>query len=498
MDRAAGSQAFTVSGVLPHLAVQADLGPPRSEIGVGALMPWAGRLWMVTYVAHKRRSGTGSGLYEITSDLTVTKRPESCDGTYANRFVHWESNQLFIGPHVIDADRRVRTIDSLRDIRVTAVMDHLTDPERFVYVLGMEGEFFEVDVRNLSVKMLFDLTEELALPADAQPHFKAGFTGQGRTVVCNNTYDNAEFLGLRSAGRLAEWDGGDWRIVERNPFYEVHGRKRLGGVVYAVGWDRASVLLKALVAGEWQTYRLPKSSQNYDHLWQDEWPRIREIEHERFLMDSHGQFYELSPHAWGGADRDSAGTSDDGGDAGAGETGSQDFPTETRDAGAGGRVWGVRPISRHLWVISDFCNFRGMLMMGTNQVTPFSGDNVLAGEPDAGVWAGKTDDLWSYGKPGGWGGPWWKSDVTAGAPSDPYLMTGFEHKCLHLQNHDSASVEFAVEVDFLGDGSWVLYDELTVAGGAYRYLAFPDAFGAHWIRVIPSADVRATAYLTYT
>lgn len=32
------------SGVMPHLAQVADLGPPRSEIGVGCLMPWADKL----------------------------------------------------------------------------------------------------------------------------------------------------------------------------------------------------------------------------------------------------------------------------------------------------------------------------------------------------------------------------------------------------------------------------------------------------------------------
>ncbi len=476
---------LNVSGVFPHLAVQADLGPPRTEIGVGGLMPWAERLWMVTYVAHTRRSGSGSGLYEIDPQLAATRRPESRDGTYANRYIHFESNQLFIGPHVIDAGRRVRTIEPLVDCRLTAVMDHLHDPEHKVYVLTMEGELFEVDVHTLAVKQLFDLTRELELPAGAQPHFKAGFTGQGRVIVANNTHDNHEFLGLRAAGRLAEWDGGSWRILERNPFYEVHGRRRMGGLVYAVGWDRASVLLKTLVAGGWETYRLPKASQNYDHMWQDEWPRIREVEHERFLMDAHGQWFELSPHAWGGASI-------------AQKAETQDFPTATADAGPGGRIWGVRPISRHLWVVSDFCNFRGMLVLGTNQVSPFNGDNVLAAEPDSGLWLGKTDDLWSWGKPAGWGGPWWDTEVVAGKPSDPFLMTGFEHKCLHLRARAERTVRFAVEVDFLGDGSWAPYTECEVQRGGYVCHVFPAGFSAHWVRVTAGAACRATAYFTYT
>jgi hypothetical protein len=479
------SKRLNVSGVFPHLAVQADLGPPRTEMGVGGLMPWAGRLWMVTYVAHTRRSGGGSGLYEIDADLNRTRRPESRDGTYANRYIHFESNQLFIGPHVIDAERQVRTIEPLVDCRLTAVMDHLHDPEHKVYVLTMEGELFEVDVRTLAVTQLFDLVRELELPRGAQPHFKAGFTGQGRVIVANNTHDNNEFLGLRAAGRLAEWDGGAWRILERNPFYEVHGRRRMGGLIYAVGWDRASVILKTLVAGGWETYRLPKASMNYDHYWQDEWPRIREVEHERFLMDAHGQFYELSPHAWGG---ESAAQKEE----------REDFPTATADAGPGGRIWGVRPISRHLWVVSDFCNFRGMLVLGTNQVSPFNGDNVLAAEPDSGLWLGKTDDLWRYGKPAGWGGPWWDTEVAPGRPSDPFLMTGFEHKCLHVRHKADRTVRFAVEIDFLGDGSWAPYTELEVQRNGYVCHVFPQGFSAHWVRVTTNAACRATAHLTYT
>jgi hypothetical protein len=108
---------FNVSGVVPGLALTAELGPPRSECGVGALMPWADRLWAVSYLSSSGKSGSGTGLYEIDEDLVLHKRPESRAGTYTNRFVHFESSQLFIGPHVIDANRNVRTIESIVDTR---------------------------------------------------------------------------------------------------------------------------------------------------------------------------------------------------------------------------------------------------------------------------------------------------------------------------------------------------------------------------------------------
>ena len=38
------SQYANVSGVYPHLALSAELGPPRTECGVGAMMAWAASL----------------------------------------------------------------------------------------------------------------------------------------------------------------------------------------------------------------------------------------------------------------------------------------------------------------------------------------------------------------------------------------------------------------------------------------------------------------------
>ena len=67
----ASSQYANASGIYPHLALTADLGPPRSECGVGAMMAWAGKLWLVTYVSHKSASGVGTGLYTINERLEL-------------------------------------------------------------------------------------------------------------------------------------------------------------------------------------------------------------------------------------------------------------------------------------------------------------------------------------------------------------------------------------------------------------------------------------------
>jgi len=463
------TQPLNISGILPGLCLKAGLGPPRTECGVGALMPWADRLWAVTYVSSKSKSGVGTGLYEIDESLNIVQRPESYVGTYTNRFVHFESNQLIIGPWVIDAERNVRTIEALLEVRICSTMKHLDDPENKVYVLGMEGEFFEMDVHSLEVKQLFDLVEELKLPPVEEvhyniPHFKAAHCDYGRVVVANNSYGPPDYEGKVAVGRLAEWDGTTWTILEEKPFVEVTGRINFGGTIFATGWDRASAILEVFTKddGKWTRYRLPKASHTFDHMWSTEWPRIREIGHERFLMDCHGAFYELFTWAYGN------------------------------------RVWGVRPISTHLWVLGDFCTYRGMLVLGSDDASPSGAANRLTGEPQSNLWFGKTDDLWQFGAPKGWGGPWWDEPVTAGEPSDPYLMTGFDKKVLHLAHDADGPVAFTVEVDFLGNASWKTYDTFQVPARGYVHHEFPAGFSAHWVRVVADRDCRASAYLHYT
>ena len=125
-------------------------------------------------------------------------------------------------------------------------------------------------------------------------------------------------------------------------------------MVYATGWDSKSVILRVRDAGSpdapsqdntsWTKYRLPKASHAFDHGWQTEWPRIREVETERYLLDTHGMFYELSPLGWAGS------------------------------------TWGIRPISQHLRVIPDFCSFRGLLVKGGKEVSSICDNNIITGQ----------------------------------------------------------------------------------------------------------------------
>lgn len=455
---------LSFSGVVPSLAQVADFGPPRSEIGIGCLMPWNGKLYVLNYVSHRKRTGTGTGLRVIDEDFKMIVHPAGVSGTYANRFIHHSSSQLIIGPHLIDTNHKVRTVPALTEIRLCGTACHLTDPDNLVYMLGMEGELLELNVHTLKTKLIFDLTKELQTPGEGSCHFKDCYTEGGRLVVVNNDYSEPEFLGKKREGTLAEYDGKKWTILENKPFVGLGGLGVYGKTIFANGWDRASAILKVFTTTDqkWTTYRLPKASHCFDHKWQTEWPRIRSTEHERLLMDHHGMFYELSPWAYGG------------------------------------RVWGIRPISTHLWVHGDFCSWKGMLVLGADNASHESGGNLQCAEPQSGLWFGKTDDLWKLGKPKGWGGPWWEDTVKAKEPSDPYLMTGFDKKVLHLNHDSNKPVSFKVEVDFLGHGAWKTYITIKVPAKGYVPHVFPDGFSAHWVRVTSSAKCKATAQFHYT
>eukprot|EP00117_Sycon_ciliatum_P049342 scpid54540/ scgid0282/ len=468
-----------VNGIFPGITATAASGPVRSESGIGALMPWADSLYMVSYLSNPH-GGNGTGFYVIDKNLNMTKL-ENHQSTYANRMIHPQSNTVIIGAWVISTNGSYRTFESLLHVRVGGMAVHLTDPEHKVYMLGMDGPLWECDVYDMNCTQLFDLVKELAIPTSSgeQVHFKAAHSMNGRLVVASNTEEEDDFLGTAHGGRLAEWQGPghEWAILANTAFTEVTGRGNFGKVIYAVGWDAKSLILKTFVGDaksgpvkQWLTYRLPKASHAYDHLWQTEWPRIREVETERYLMDGLGQFYELSPLGWASA------------------------------------TWGIRPVCRHLRMIPDFASYRGFLVLGGNQVSPIRDNNVVTGQAQSGLWFGKTDDLWRFGKPQGWGGVWRQDQVAANAISDPFLMTGFDEKVLHITTHNSVHPQafITIQVDFLGTAghvsgeSWVNYTTVELPAKGYDYVAFPDGFSAHWVRLVSQYPAILTAYFHYS
>lgn len=460
-----------ISGVYPHLTAY-NQSPTSSygEVGIGAVVPWAGKLWYLTYPPHLTR-GSNDKLYSVDPDLHQTIHPESVGGTHACRMIHRESNQLIIGPYFISAEGKVRACDVKKQLvgRMTAVMRHLTDPANLVYFFDMEGAIYEVNVHTLDVKKLF------GKPVPGW-HGKGGYTSQGRIVIANNGEAAAGKTPAKfecelppkspeDAGVLAEWDGKTWRIVMRRQFTDITGPGGIMGApeanspLWAMGWDKRSVILQLLDQGQWHTFRVPKASHAFDarHGWYTEWPRIREINPGRFLMVMHGAMF--------------------------------DFPRTFSAAQTGG----LRPLSQHLRYIPDFCFWNGRVVLASDETTVM--DNKFAGQCQSDLWFGQPEDLAKFGTPYGFGGVWLGDEVKAGQTSDPFLVAGFEHRCLHLAAPGDHEASFDVELDEAGNNQWRKWKTVTVAAGGYQYEFLPATLKAEWLRVVARQAGQATAYL---
>ncbi|MCK4564854.1 MAG: hypothetical protein KAU94_09290 [Verrucomicrobia bacterium] len=111
---------------------------------------------------------------------------------------------------------------------------------------------------------------------------------------------------------------------------------------------------------------------------------------------------------------------------------------------------------------------------------------------------GEVDDLWEMGEPRGYGGPWLDTAVTAGTPSDPYLMYGYDKKELSLSHDNGTAVNFTVEVDFLADNTWSTYGTFTVQPSETPDYVFPEGFRAQWVRVTADTSTTASAQFIYS
>lgn len=391
-----------ISGVYPHLAVfnsvfdgEKKISNGGAECGIGAVVPWAGKLWLITYSPHCP-GGSTDRLWTIDDNLNLEVRPESIGGTPAGRMIHRESQQLMIGPYAIDKDGAVRAIPYSRmNGRHTAIARHLTDPVNQVYYFDMEGRIYEVNVNTLDVNLLF------TKPVPGV-HGKGAYTGQGRYIVANNGEGGGSRQLPEDMGVLAEWDGNEWRIVQRRQFCDVTGPGGIHGApsddapIWSIGWDRRSVLLMLLDDGKWYTYRLPKASHTYDHRpgHYSEWPRIREVAPEKLLMDMHAIFW--------------------------------DFPKTFSRANSAG----LRPLSTHHRYTADFCGWNGRVLIASDDTSLMG--NPFPGQAQSNIWFGQFEEISTWGPRTGWGGPWINDAVQAGVPSDPMAIAGFPQRCVHL------------------------------------------------------------------
>lgn len=487
----ARGEPVQISGVYPHLATFNNEG----ECGTGAVVPWADRLWVISYGPHLPM-GSSDKLYEITPDLQQIIRKESVGGTPANRMIHRESNQLIIGPYFIDADRKVRVIQpKFMPGRLTGTARHLTDPTNKVYIATMEEGLYEVDVRSLEITgLIADGNKKglenatVAHPATVHSqlpgyHGKGLYSGQGRLVYANNGDHDPRVVvdPTVPSGALGEWrkPGDDWQLVRRNQFTEVSGPGGIEGSshpdtdpIWSIGWDARSLILMLLDKGEWHSFRLPKGSHSYDgaHGWNTEWPRIRDIGEENLLMTMHGTLWK--------------------------------FPKTFTLANSAG----ISPRSNLIKIVGDFCRWQDRLVLGTDDTAKSEflnkrkakGDIAGPGQSQSNLWFIEPARLDQLGPVIGRGAVWLNDDVKAGTTSDAYLFSGYAHRSLHLTHDGNETVTFTLEIDVRGNGQWQPLREVKVNALGYAWTIFTEKETGAWIRIKPDRDApKTTAFFHY-
>lgn len=449
-------KVVNISGVYPHLAMSNS----SEECGTGAVVPWAGRLWTLTYGPHLP-NGSNDRLYEISSDLSRVIRPESTGGTPANRFIHTASNQLIIGPHFIAADRTIRTLNySTAPGRYTATAAHLIDPNR-VYMFTMEDGVYDINVNDLSFITRYPDVQGTGDDFLSGYHGKGAYTTQGRLIVANNGEPSITY----PSGVLATWDGsvrgaGDpnpermtaWNEAFRSQHCEVTGPGDIRGNpnpatdrVWATGFDAKSVVLRTYEAGQWNTWRLPKGSYTHDgaHGWHTEWPRIREISPGKWLMHMHGLFY--------------------------------DFPATFSST----NFAGLAPICSYEKMPVDYCIWEGQLVMGKNDTSKFS--NALVPRAQSNLWFGQLSDLAKWGAPHGHGSLWLNENVAANTPSEPFLVKGFSRGTLHIKHTGAAPLQVEIQTS-IGDGTWAPLRTVTIPTSGATHDLIND-LNTSWLRL---------------
>jgi hypothetical protein len=482
---------WNISGIYPHLAYYNN----EDECGTGAVVPWADRLWVITYGPHLPQ-GSSDKLYEITPDLKQIVRNESIGGTPANRMIHKESRQLFIGPYVIDENRNVKAFPySGSPGRHTANARHLINPQEMIYLGTMEEGLYEINTRTHEVSTLFKdgnvLDKETVIDNDHDTnprlpgaHGKGMYSGQGVLVYANNgdlTSQALEQFDIES-GSLTEWDGENWNLVKRNQFCEVTGPGGIYGnanpetdPIWATGFDHKSLLLGVRDNGTWSFYRLPKASHTYDgaHGWNTEWPRIRDIgtpDHPDYLMTMHGLFWR--------------------------------FPGGFSSSNSGG----IRPRSTYLKVIGDFARWRDQLVFGCDDSAQreflnkrkAKGGIEGPGQSNSNIWFTSLDRPDLLGPSTASGAVWLEEEVDAGQISEPFLFTGWPMRSAWIVNHSLQNNELVFEVDQIGNGNWEMLRKEKLNGGESRQIIFSDDENGEWIRTVSSEKANLSVQYSYT
>ena len=447
----------------------------RSEIGIGALMPWNDKLYYSTYLADSG-AGVGGRIGYITptgQDVTVLEH-NSC---HTGRFVHYETNQLLLGPCVIELDGTVHTISTLVTLRVCGWARHLISPTTKAYCITMQGKLYEVDLTTYVATLVTDMATALSL---TKVHFKACHTTSAyysnqRLVVASNV--QAKPGDNPNSGILAIFDGAStWTTKNNLSNIEITGNYDTSdGLMFGLGMDHKSPFLTTPLSsvGTFLKYRFPYGTRTQDYYITQEWMRIRPVMTERYLANAFGTWFRLSPwlaHASAG--------------------GIENFGTPGTDYPR------LEAVGNYLETITDFTVWNGQFVIGTNNGSEQSGKWPTAGQSQSCMKFGDIEDIARI-KPAGSGYLWYKEAVVNGTPSDAMLMRGYDKKTIFIKNDTATACTVTINLIDYSDSHAYATTIVTVPNGLAT-LTLPDGLECDWFTLTPSANVATmSAWVNY-
>lgn len=434
----------------------------RTEIGVGALMVWADKLWYSTYLAMPNQ-GAGSviGTIDKNGKNTVLVTHNS---VHAARFVHYNTNKMFFGHLCVNLDGSYTEIPALKSVRVTAWVRSFTAPSTNVWAITMEGVIYNVTIATLACTQIYDMATTLGITAQSgnpQPHFKSAWKcgGTARFYACSNV--NTPY------GRFGHFDGSTWTSILQDGMQDVIS-DTVFNYVYALGQDALSSFVAVANTDGSATctkYRIPQRTNTQRYYINQEWMRFRPIQTERYMFNAWGTWFEMAssldvlPSAtpqWGGI----YGTN---------------YPV-------------INPVATYLDTVTDFTVFNGQFVYGTNNNSEQQGQYPTAGQSTACIKFVDLEELWRGGKPIGSGYVWYKNSVNSGVKSDAMLCRGYDKKTFNAFNNtgSSATLTFTCVKNSV---QYTYPTTLTVPANSFATFQFPDGFSCDWVHVSPGANI---------
>ena len=447
----------------------------RSECGIGALMPWADKLWITTY-PDENGNGGGMGLWSLDEDGNMVLVSET-NGTHAGRAC--SGDYAFIGEHKIHRDGTVIRMTGFgADVRITAwakVPGQTPDSNGnvWVYALGMDGSIFRVK-DSASPTVTFVGNAAAGLGIVGQPHFKAMWGTPKRLYVVSNINfpdGRAGYLDLTTLGGTLAWTRLDTGVATGASHIEVAGSYDGNGHVFALGQDQWTGFLHLIHgndAGPARRFLIPLASRQQVKGWQQEWMRIRQADTtERYLMDFHGCYYALSPFL----------DSTDGNDSQT--TG---FPR-------------LEALGMHTRTTTDFAVFDGKLWLGSNSSSTQSSNKYPnAGQSASILWSvASVDELLSMTrKPRASGAFYWQKAIPAATESEPMLARGYDKKVILIKNGTASTSSTITVYGYWGDRKQAI-GTVAVAGGELKTFPIPDGVHPDWVSVSSSAAIEPSS-----